>query len=274
MSATAPATMRLLGSRAVSGVVAVDDVAALVDHLRPAPARSEPVLVVVPSDQGPVARRTLSMARAAAPGAHAVVVETSLPPLARQHLVDTLTSLSPRLTSGELLIACELVEANVIAGALLHSVTRLSRPAPSMAQHVRSWLPSTRFVVQTHPTQHVSRLDHQDPDSYRPTEPRPGWQMRCSEVDPSDEAAMRLLAEQLTGAPAREAPAPAGSADRWKSAFCEFVAHPVGGAPGLQAALSTARPCRSCGAAVIWPACRVCGAQQDDDVPPTPTGAP
>lgn len=270
MSTTTRASMRLLGSRSVSGIVAVDDLAALVDQLRPAPARSEPVLVVVPSEQGPAARRTLSMARAAAPGAHAVVVETSLPPLARQHLVDTLTALSPRLTSGELLVACELVEANVVAGALVHSVTRLSQPAPSMGQHVRSWLPTTRFVVQTHPTQHVTRLDLRNPHRYLPRASKPGWELRCTDVDPRDATAMRLVAERLTGTPAREAPAPPGSADRWKGTFCEFVAFPVDGTRELQAALSAARPCRSCGAAVIWPSCRVCGAQQEDDSHPLP----
>jgi hypothetical protein len=264
--------MRLLGSRSVSGVVALDDVAALIDQLRPTPARGEPVLVVVPSDDGPTARRTLSMARAAAPGAHAVVHETHLPPVARRHLIDTLASLSPRLTAGELLIACELVERDVVAGALLHSVTKLGTPAPSMSQHVRSWLPSSRFVVQTHPEPHVALLDLQSPDTLELPETRLGWRMVCTPVDPSDETAVLLLAQQLTGAPAEEVPLPDASRARWKSTFCEFAAFPADITALVQRAVADARPCRACGAALVWPQCRVCGAHQGDDATASTTG--
>lgn len=258
-------TMRLLGSRSVSGVVAVDDVGTLIEQLRPTPARGEPVLVVVPTDDAPTARHTLSMARAAAPGAHAVVHGTALPPLARRHLVDTLTSLSPRLTSGELLIACELIERDVVAGALVHSVTKLGSPAPTMSQHVRSWLPSSRFLVQTHPAPKVTLLDLQSPDALELPDTRPGWRVVCTPVDPGDEAAVLLIAQQLAGVPADEVPAPESSHDRWKSAFCEFAAFPADITPAVQHAIADARPCRSCGAALVWPQCRVCGAQQRDD---------
>lgn len=265
MPVSSAASMRLLGSRSVSGVVALDDIAALIDQLRPAPARGEPVLVVVPADDGPTARRTLSMARAAAPGAHAVVHETHLPPVARRHLVDTLASLSPRLTAGELLIACELVERDVVAGALLHSVTKLGTPAPTMGQHMRSWLPSSRFVVQTHPEPRVALLDLQSPGTLGLPETRVGWRMVCTPVDPSDEIAVLLLAQQLTGTAAEEVSPPDGSGDRWKSAFCEFAAFPADITTLVQRAVADARPCRACGAALVWPQCRVCGAQQGDD---------
>ncbi len=272
MPVTDEPTMRLLGSRSVSGVVALDDVGTLVDLLRPAPARGEPVLVVVPRDDGPAARRTLSMARAAAPGSHAVVHETSLPPLARGHLVDVLGSLSPRLTAGELLIACELVEASVVAGALLHSVTRLGSPAPSMGQHVRSWLPSSRFLALTQPEPAVTLLDARFPDDVGLPQTRPGWRMTRTPADPGDEAAVLLLAERLTGGPADEVPAPAASQSRWASTFCEFAAFPTDLVTSVRAAVAEARACRSCGAALVWSRCRVCGAHQGDG--PTTTITP
>jgi hypothetical protein len=60
--------MRLLGSASVGGTLAVDDVGGLVDHLRPLASRAEPLLLITAVGDAATAARTLSLARAGAPG--------------------------------------------------------------------------------------------------------------------------------------------------------------------------------------------------------------
>src|SRR3954451_13033532 len=148
---TAPGQVRLLGSREVGGVVGVDEVATLVDQLRPHAAREEPLLVVAAAAEATAVRHTLSLARAGAPGATGVVHASSLPPLARRGLVEVLSSMSGSFSAGELLLVCEALERTMTAGAAVTSVARRADPGPSMSQHVQSWWPSSRFVVLTHP---------------------------------------------------------------------------------------------------------------------------
>jgi hypothetical protein len=119
--------------------------------------------------------------------------------------------------------------------------------------------------VQTHPEPHVALLDLQSVETLGLPAARPGWRMVCTPVDPSDETAVLLVARQLTGASADEVSTPAGSRDRWQSTFCEFAAFPADLTASVQHAVADARPCRACGAALVWPQCRVCGALQDDD---------
>src|SRR6478609_1111098 len=117
-----PASMRLLGSRDVTGVVQVHDVAGLLDQLRPVPARIEPLLVVASRSQAAAASHTLSLARAGAPGATGVVHGSTLPPLARRGLVELLATWSTNLTASQLLVVCEAIERAMVAGAVLTSV--------------------------------------------------------------------------------------------------------------------------------------------------------
>jgi hypothetical protein len=139
--------LRVLGSRVVDGALAVDDLDALVTQLRPAAARTEPLLVVAPGSQAARARRTLSLARAGAPGATGVVHASSLPPLARGVLLELVSALPSSFTAGQLLVACEAIERSTVTGAVLGSLTRLARPAPRMAQHLASWWPLVVFVL-------------------------------------------------------------------------------------------------------------------------------
>lgn len=257
---TAGAQMRVLGSRDVAGVLDVDDVDTLLGQLRPLPARTDPLLVVAPADVAARARRTLSMARAGAPGATGVVHASSLPPLARRGLVDLVTSLPGPLTAGELLVACEAIERTMVAGAVVGSLAKLASPAPRMAQHLAAWWPANRFVVLTHPAPRIARVERDL--SRLPLPPLPGpVHFATTAADVAYHVVVEQLAVRLTGHGATVVDAPEGSRERWGTTrFAEFCAVPQDVSGLVETALAAADPCRSCGAPVVWPSCRFCHA--------------
>ena len=258
-----PASMRLLGSRDVSGVVEVHDVEGLVDLLRPLPARIEPLLVVAAQSQVAAARHTLSLARAGAPGATGVVHGSSLPPLARRGLVELLASWSQTLNASQLLVLCEAIERVMVAGVALTSVARLSDPGPSMAQHVRSWWPASRFVALTQPTSRVVTVGGDYLESLRLPGSGVPLHFAATAGDPVTETVVRGLAELLTGHAPTVVDAPPDSAARWgTTGFIEFCAVPQDLSPLVRTALDSAQECRSCGAALAWDQCRFCHARR------------
>ena len=265
---TTSARMRVLGSRDVSGVLDVEDVDALLEQLRPAPARTDPLLVVAPADVAERARRTLSMARAGAPGATGVVHATGLPPLARRGLVDILASLPGSLSAGELLVACEALERSMVAGAVLGSLAKLASPAPRMAQHVAAWWPANRFVVLTHPEPQITRVEGDLSQVRLPLMSGP-LHFAATASDVAYHVVVERLAVRLTGHGATIVEAPEGSRERWGTArFAEFCAVPQDVTYLVDTALAAADPCRSCGAPVAWPSCRFCHARRTADALP------
>lgn len=266
MSAVAgAATMRLLGSHPVSGAAAVDDVPGLVQQLRPFAARDVPVLAVTAAADAATARRTLSLARAGAPGATALVHGSSLPPLARRGLLEVLGALSCStsrpMTAGQLLVVCEALERAMIAGAAVSSVARLADPGPSMTQHLASWWPPSRFVVLTHPHPAITRAVGDRPPSLGLPASSVPLHFACTDGDPRTRVVVDRVAEQLTGHPARQVETPEESRRRWGAAsFTEFSALPQELSGLVRTALDAADECRSCGAPVVWDACRFCHA--------------
>jgi hypothetical protein len=259
-----PASMRLLGSREVNGVLDVHDVASLVDGLRPLAARGEPLLVVAPAAHAARARHTLSLARAGAPGATGVVHGSSLPPLARRGLVEVLASLSGTLSSGELLVVCEALERTMVAGAAVTSVARLADPAPSMLLHLRSWWPASRFVVLTHPAPQVVAVRGGRTDALRLPETQVAVHFACAGPDGAMRALVDQLALRMTGVGPTVVEAPEDSPARWGTTrFAEFSAVPRDLSVLVRTALDAADECPSCGAPVAWSACRFCHARRD-----------
>ncbi len=259
--AAAPGRVRLLGSREVAGVVDVDDVAGLVDRLRPHGAREDALLVVASASEAPAVRRTLSLARAGAPGSNGVVHASALPPLARRGLVEVLASMSGSFSAGQLLLVCEALERTMTAGAVVTSVARLGDPAPTMAQHVRSWWPSSRFVVLTHPHRQIVPVEGVDTSGVRLPEVDVPVYFACTAGDDVTAAVVEDLAQRLTGGPATVVEAPEESRRRWATRrFTEFSAVPQDLSVLVRTALDTATVCRSCGAPVAWTSCRFCHA--------------
>ncbi|GAB3591168.1 hypothetical protein GCM10027446_08190 [Angustibacter peucedani] len=258
---TAQGRVRLLGSREVGGVIGVDDVAGLVDQLRPHAAREDALLVVAAAAEADAVRHTLSLARAGAPGATGVVHASTLPPLARRGLVEVLGSMQGSFTAGQLLVVCEALERTMTAGAAVTSVARLADPGPSMAQHVQSWWPSSRFVVLTHPHRVIVPVTGVDTAAVRLPEVDVPMHFACTGGDDATAAVVDDLARRLTGQPATVVEAPAESRARWASRhFTEFSALPQDLSVLVRTALDAATECRSCGAPVAWTSCRFCHA--------------
>jgi hypothetical protein len=270
--------MRLLGASEVGGELELDAVAELVDLWRPMSARTEPVLALTSAADAGLAEHTLSLARAAAPGATGVVHGSDLPPLARERVVDLLAALaaSHDLGAGQLLVVCEAIERTVVAGAVVRSVTRLASPGPSMGQHLRSWWPPSRFVVTTHPHETITSVGRETGDLPLTAAPTAmhGW---VTTGDPAAGEIARAALALVTGrAPDRtddgveddvlavvEVDVPAQSRRRWAtSRFVEFCALPVDVDVVVRTALASAQECRSCGAPVAWAACRICHARR------------
>lgn len=250
--------LHVLGSRDVDGTLAVDDLDALVSQLRPAAARTEPLLVVAPSPQADRARRTLSLARAGAPGATGVVHASSLPPLARGVLLELVSALPSSFTAGQLLVACEAIERSTVTGAVLGSLTRLAHPAPRMTQHLASWWPPGRFVVLTHPQPQIVRAATGLEQVRLPptTAPLSFW---STASDVASHVVVEQLAVRLTGRGTQVVEAPEESRERWGTdRFAEFCAVPHDVRGIVTDALAAADRCRSCGAPVVWPSCRFC----------------
>lgn len=257
----APEGIRLLGSRVVGGVLDVDDVAGLVAQLRPQCAREDALLLVAPAAAAADVRNTLSLARAGAPGSNGVVHASSLPPLARRGLVEVLGSMSGSFSAGQLLLVCEALERTMTAGAALTSVARLEEPSPTMAQHVRSWWPSTRFVVVTHPRRQVVPVGGDGTCAVRLPEANVPVFFARTPGDEATAAVVDDLAQRLTGGPATVVEAPVESRRRWATRhFTEFSAVPQDLSVLVRTALGAATECRSCGAPVAWASCRFCHA--------------
>jgi hypothetical protein len=254
--------MRVLGSRDVCGVLDVEDVDSLLDQLRPAPARVDPLLLVVPATVASRARRTLSMARAGAPGTTGVVHASSLPPLARRGLVDIVAALPGQLSAGQLLVACEAVERSMIAGAVLGSLAKLAAPPPRMAQHLASWWPPTRFVVLTHPRPQVVRAVA-GLEQLRLPAPTGPLHFAATASDVASHVVVEQLAVRLTGHGATVVETPSDSRERWGTMrFAEFSAVPQDVSGLVAAALLATEACRSCGAPVAWDSCRLCNSRR------------
>jgi hypothetical protein len=262
--------MRLLGSASVGGTLAVDDVGGLVDHLRPLASRAEPLLLITAVGDAATAARTLSLARAGAPGANAVVHASALPPLARRGLIEVLGSLRGS-SAGQLLVVAEAIERTMLAGAVVSSVARLADPGPSMGQHLRSWWPRTTFVVTTHPHPAITSVARGDAGQVPlPWAAAPMYFARAGD-DPITGAVADQLAQRLTGGPAGPVDLPPESARRWGAGrFTEFSALPRDLGLLVRTALDAAEECRSCGAPVVWASCRFCRAVRRLEPTPEP----
>lgn len=260
------APMRLLGSGTAHVDVQADDVGALVDHLRPIEGRGQPVLAVTSVAGAATAARTLSLARAGAPGVRGAVHASALPPLARRGLVEVLSSLAQRLPAGDLLVVAEAVERAMVAGAVLSSVTRLADPGPTMPQHLRSWWPGSSFIVVTHPRPAITVLSRGAAAVDALPEVVAPMFFACTGGDATSRAVTEQLAGRLTGMAAVEVATPADSRRRWGTGrFSEFSALPQDLTTLARTALDAADECRSCGVPVVWDVCRFCRAVRAPD---------
>ena len=110
---------------------------------------TDPLVIVAHRCDGRAARVLATFVAANQPGrlvAHAVTDHAPLAALAAMDLAAGLAR-----DAGHGLSTWQDLLAAGWSGAVLRSVTRLATPNPPMAQHVRSWLPGSRFLVRQGP---------------------------------------------------------------------------------------------------------------------------
>lgn len=146
---------------------------------------------------------------------------TSLPPLGARVWSDLLSGVAEEHGAGAALAAAPLLEPLVEHRVVLGSVARLDAPAPSLRQHVRSWVPGSVFTL-TSTTSPAASIEDGPPR----LDPVSGGAaltlIRTGEAAPA--AVTSAVQEVLTGVGdvLSLVPAPSG-ADPWDGGAVELV---------------------------------------------------
>lgn len=139
--------------------------AALTGRLAAALGAARHVIVVRADWLDADALHRLRTARAALDTPRLALVPTDAPPLAGAVLTALLASLSEHVDAGRLVAALPRVTDELGVLAWVRKVSGLTRPSPSLGQHVASLVPRRGFGVQIQPEPFVRRLN---PDKETP----------------------------------------------------------------------------------------------------------
>jgi hypothetical protein len=206
-----------------------DDVQKLVDAVRSAVESGGHVLAIYPAWDPEPALRRLETVGAALDTASLAVYPTSLPPLVGAVLASLASAAAAHIPSAGLLHAgLPALEKELVVCAWLGSVAGLSRPAPSLAQHILSAAPTTSFGVSLQPQEEIRRLTKTDRSIEVPSTHRP----MCLVVAARDEAGANWIDEVIApalGSPPIKAVDPTPNGPRWwgTSRLAEAVAYPI-----------------------------------------------
>ena len=141
-----------------------DQVAVLVEAVSSGLQAAGSVVAIAPEWIGRDARERLAMVRSMLDTHRLAIHATALPPLAATALASLASAAAPHVPStGVLASLLPELEQRVYWFTWLGSVTGLSTPAPSFAQHVASLTPGSAFGVSSYPEPIVSRLHREGP---------------------------------------------------------------------------------------------------------------
>lgn len=228
-------------------------------------------------DQGPVLvlgsqrdevemRRVVRRARVALDTVNLVPYCTSLPPLASAVWVSLAGAVTPCLPSaGVAHAALSRLEQHLVVQAWLSRVSGLERPAPSLGQHLRSWLPGASFLASLQPESWV----------------RTTWQARGGALRPAPPSVAAAVAtrdgnrawvdQHVLAGIRREAVVDVASpedAPQWwgSSRLVEVVVYHADVEALAESLLAelTVGPCRWCATEIASRHCPLCGAAQRD----------
>jgi hypothetical protein len=272
-----------------------DRLAALAGTLRPHLDAGETIVALWPEQDGEELHRHLQAVRAALDTTRLVLHPAPLPPLAVALLAASLAELAATpgteahrtgteahrtgdgaMPSSVLASGVARLERLVCGAAWLGSVTKLRHPAPSVALHARSWLPSAAFgatVSVAHAE--LTRLRGEAVLPLPALSPAEDWRVVVSDHGGDAGTVGRSLTAR---APDVERlvvpPSPAGAA-WWGTDKLVEVAVAPRGPDRLRRALfgdRTPTACAWCGEEVLADPCPLCGARADDH--PLAPGAP
>ncbi len=140
--------------RAISAESTPEELSRTIDW---ALSSGQKVILVEPAWHQPLrAAGSLALSMLGVPAAVARV-PIDLPPLAVLLVAEQLGWLTEVLAEpGAALLAVETLTQGLLAAAWMRDVTRLTRPAPSLRQYLRSFVPGTSFLVLLRPRPRVS----------------------------------------------------------------------------------------------------------------------
>jgi hypothetical protein len=221
------------------------------------------VIVLVPEWLPDEVMVRLDMTRTILDTDRVAVHRTPLPPLAATVLASLASACGPHLPSTGLLASLlgELeVELHVITW--LNSVTRLTTPSPTMAQHVASLSPGAAFGVSSWPEPSVHRLTGGEPSVPLPTLSRPSRMV----VAPTSGADVEWMTETvnraLGGLPVRTVdPTPHGAKWWGTGKLVEAVVYPADAGALAAELVAGLEPwaCRWCSELIARTPCPMCG---------------
>jgi hypothetical protein len=240
-----------------------DDVQTLVGSVQAGIESSGHVIAIYPRWDPEPALQRLETVGAVLDTAALAVYPTPLPPLAGAVLASLASAAATHVSSAGLLHAgLPSLERELVICAWLGSVAGLSRPTPSLAQHLMSIVPGTSFGVTLQPTQQIQRLTKVDRSIDVPSTHRP----MCLVVAASDEAGARwiddVIAPGLGSPPIKTVdPTPGGPTWWGTSRIAEAVAYPIDIPVVARRMVQDLRPilCDWCRQPIAAPVCPFCG---------------
>lgn len=240
----------------------------LVDAVTASLSAHRTLLLVLPSWADEPARGRIATVRALRGTDRMLTYSSALPPLAGGILAVLAGQLAARVnTPDELLAALPVLEREMTVLAWLRSVTGLERPAPSMAQHLRSHAPGAAFAVVLNGSR--SGVHTLGKKRSRPNLPKRDGSVGVAVADSgADLDWLRTTCQRWVPDADVHRIQPSPLATRyWGSApHAEAVVFPVDLGLVLSASRNRsdpAEPCRWCGEAVTSSTCPFCGSVQE-----------
>lgn len=238
-----------------------DELPVVMDALQSGIEAGGAVIAIVPDWFDAAALARLRTARALLEADRVAVHVTPLPPLAATALASLASAAARHLPSpGTVASLLGRLEAELHVLTWLGSVSGLSTPAPTLAQHLASLVPGSAFAVSSYPAPAVHRIG----DGEIPLAPLRRASAAAVAAAPGGDAGWvrSRLAEGLGEIPvASVAPTPGGKAWWGTGRLAEAVVYPLDVA-GLCAQLSASLEpwgCRWCGELIAAVPCPMCG---------------
>jgi hypothetical protein len=220
------------------------------------------VVAIVPDWIGRAPAARLAMVRSMLDTHRLAIHATALPPLAAAALASLASAAAPHVPStGVLASLLPELEAELHSFTWLGSVTGLSTPAPSFAQHLASLAPGSAFGVSSWPEPAVVRL-HRDRPTVELPELAGPYRLVVAPHGGDPDWVLHTVNPALGNLDVRQVePTPRGAEWWGTSKLVESVAIPLDTerlAAGLVAGLDP-WACRWCGELVARSPCPLCG---------------
>jgi hypothetical protein len=221
------------------------------------------VIVLVPEWMPDEVMVRLDMTRAILDSDRVAVHRTALPPLAGAVLASLVSACGPHVPSAGLLASLlgEL-EAELHVITWLASVTGLSNPSPSLAQHVASLAPGAAFGVSSWPEPSVHRITAGEPSVPLPTLSRASRMVVAPAPGGDVEWITQTVNRALGGLPIRQVdPTPHGPKWWGTGKLVEAVVYPADAGALAAELIAGLEPwaCRWCSELIARSPCPMCG---------------